>query len=121
MKTYNLISASSWLNTLISATVILTSTAITAKAQSVRGSVAPLPSNVTNGLFAPTQSQRFFQNGREAFEKEVEIFNQPQRYWDNDVLQFDRESIEQMNLLEANANSNLKDFQQELRLDSINH
>ena len=115
MKTHNLVSASSLFNTLAVATIILASAAITAKAQGDLSSVVPLPSDVTNGLFAPTQSQRFFQNGREAFEREVEIFNQPERYWDNDVLQFDRKLIEKMNLLKANANSNLKEFQQEPR------
>lgn len=118
MKTHHLISASSLFNTLTVAIIILTSAAITAKAQSDRGSVISLPNNVTNGLFAPTQSQRFFQNGREAFKREVEIFARPERYWDNDVLQFDRELIEQMDLLKLAADSDLK-FQQKLRLDSI--
>ena len=121
MKTHNLISASNLFNALVVATIILASAAITAKAQSHRGAVVPFPNNVTNGLFTPTQSQRFFQNGREAFEREVEIFNHPESYWDNDVLQFDRESIEQMDLLKADADSNLKDFQQELRPDSTDH
>ena len=99
MKTHGIISASNGFNSLAIAIIVLIFAAIAAEAQSDRGAVVPLPNNITNGLFTPTQSQRFFQNGREAFEREVKIFNHPERYWDNNVLQFDRGLIEQMSQL----------------------
>jgi hypothetical protein len=49
-----------------------------------------------NGLFTPTESARFFQAGRVDFEREVEIFNHPERYLRDDLLQINPELIEQM-------------------------
>jgi hypothetical protein len=49
-----------------------------------------------NGLFTPTEATRFFQAGREDFEKEVEIFNHPERNLRDDLLQINPELIEQM-------------------------
>jgi hypothetical protein len=52
---------------------------------------------VLNGLFTPTESTRFFQAGREDFAREVEIFNHPERYLGDNLLQINPELIEQMN------------------------
>ena len=52
--------------------------------------------DVLNGLFTPTQASRFFEAGREDFAREVEIFNHPERYLSDDLLQIDPEIIEQM-------------------------
>jgi hypothetical protein len=49
-----------------------------------------------NGLFTPTEATRFFQAGREDFEREVEIFNHPERYLQADSLQISPELIEKM-------------------------
>ncbi|MEM8828400.1 MAG: hypothetical protein AAGE96_03465 [Cyanobacteria bacterium P01_G01_bin.19] len=49
-----------------------------------------------NGLFTPTQSERFFQAGRENFEREIEIFTHPEKYLRSDVLKIDPEAIKQM-------------------------
>jgi hypothetical protein len=49
-----------------------------------------------NGLFTPTEATRFFQAGRVDFEREVEIFNHPERYLRDDLLQINPELIEQM-------------------------
>ena len=49
-----------------------------------------------NGLFTPTESTRFFQAGRVDFEREVEIFNHPERFLGNNLLQINPELIEQM-------------------------
>jgi hypothetical protein len=50
-----------------------------------------------NGLFTPTESARFFQAGRVDFAREVEIFNHPERYLGDNLLQINPELIEQMN------------------------
>jgi hypothetical protein len=52
-----------------------------------------------NGLFTPTESTRFFQAGRVDFAREVEIFNHPERYLRDDLLQINPELIEQMDRL----------------------
>lgn len=49
-----------------------------------------------NGLFTPTESARFFQAGRVDFEREIEIFNRPERYLRGNLLQINPELIEQM-------------------------
>ena len=55
--------------------------------------------DVLNGLFTPTQSERFFQAGREDFERrEVEFLNHPEIYLKDDLLQMDSELLEQIDL-----------------------
>ena len=52
--------------------------------------------DVLNGLFTPTQSERFFQAGREDFERqEVEFLNHPEIYLKDDLLQIEPESSQQ--------------------------
>ncbi len=70
-----------WFNSLLFAIAIVMLAAITtAKAQAYF--------DVINGLFTPTQSDRFFQAGREDFEREIELFTHPERYRSNDLLQW---------------------------------
>ena len=105
MKT-NTTNFSSWFKVATVSTILIA--AITpATAQSDPGAIAPsLPNNVINGLFTPTQSQEFFEEGRAAFEREVEIFNNPERYADEDLLQFDRELIKEMEQLQQKETRN---------------
>ena len=76
--------------------------------------------NSLNGLFTPTQSQRFFRTGRERFEREIEIFTNPDKYLNNNLLSIDPAAIEQMN--EPHPNSILKSdpAQYELSPNQIN-
>ena len=56
-----------------------------------------LDASVLNGLFTPTQSERFFEAGREDFEREIEIFTHPERYLREDLLQIDPELRDRLN------------------------
>ena len=47
-----------------------------------------------NGLFTPTSSQRFFEEGRQKFEREVEILTNPERYYGGSLLQINTIDIE---------------------------
>ncbi len=91
MKTNNRDFVFSWVNTLIFATIIGLLAVFTVKAES------NFNFDVVNGLFTPTQSERFFQAGREDFEQEVKFFNYPEQYLRDDLLQIDPEIIEQLN------------------------
>lgn len=95
------------IDTVATVSIIFIAAITPATAQSDRGATVPsLPNDVVNGLFTPTQSQRFFQEGRKAFEREVEIFNNPERYEGEKILQFDRELIEEMKQLQQEETSN---------------
>lgn len=69
-----------------------------------------------NGLFTPTESTRFFQAGRENFEKEVEIFNHPERYLRDDFLQINPALIEQMDRFGQSVNFRSQSGEYELYL-----
>ena len=104
-----------WFNSLLVAIAIVIFAAIkTANAQSN----VNVPTSVLNGLFSPTQSERFFQAGREDFEREIAIFNDPERYLNGDLLRIDPELIEQMNQLQPPDDFGRGNFQYELHLDS---
>lgn len=70
-----------------------------------------------NGLFTPTQSERFFQAGRADFKREVEIFNHPELYLRDDLLQIDPELIEQMDRYNSAVDFKLNDGEYELYRD----
>ncbi|MEM7757689.1 MAG: hypothetical protein AAF298_06160 [Cyanobacteria bacterium P01_A01_bin.40] len=91
MKTDNRNFVFSWFNTLLVAGIIgfLIVTAVKAENN--------LDLDTLNGLFTPTQSERFFQAGRENFKHELEILSHPERYLWDDSLQIDPELLEQMN------------------------
>ena len=63
--------------------------------------------NSLNESFTPTQAERFFQAGREDFEREVEIFTHPERYLREDLLQIDPKLIDRMNEYPPSDNANL--------------
>ncbi len=103
-----------WFNSLLFAIAIVMLAAITtAKAQAYF--------DVINGLFTPTQSDRFFQAGREDFEREIELFTHPERYRSNDLLQIDPKLIEQMNRSRQLLNFELDNSQYELHRDITNY
>ena len=49
--------------------------------------------NTLNGLFTPTKSQRYFQEGRRDFDIQVEILNDPDYYFNQQIPQFDEELL----------------------------
>ena len=73
--------------------------------------------DVLNGLFTPTQSERFFQAGREDFEREIDIFNHPELYPSEDLLQIDPELVGQMNRLGHSVDFKLENGEYELHRD----
>ena len=76
--------------------------------------------NSINGLFTPTQSQRFFRMGRERFEREIEIFTNPDKYLNNDLLSIDPAAIEHMNTPHPNSILESDPLQYKLLPNQIN-
>ena len=74
-----------------------------------------------NGLFTPTQSERFFQAGRENFEREIEIFTHPEKYWRDDLLQIDPKLIEQMNRGQDRTDLDWENSTHKLRIDILKY
>lgn len=103
MKTNKKSLAVDCFNTLVLAVIIEILAAIAVKAQN------HLNVDLLNGMFTPTESERFFQAGREDLEREIAILNHPERYLNGDVLQIDPKIIKQMNQLELPS-----DFEQDL-------
>ena len=102
MKTDNRNFVFSWFNTLLVAAVIGFLTVWAVKAEN------NIDFDVVDGLFTPTQADLFFEVGRGKIEREVEIFNHPERYLSDDLLKIDPEIIEQMD-----RSRKLPDFSQE--------
>ncbi|MBE9048572.1 hypothetical protein IQ255_30050 [Pleurocapsales cyanobacterium LEGE 10410] len=103
MKTHTTI-VFSWFNSLAIAVMIVLVAAIkTAEGENYSNAFESLsiPDNVINGLFTPNQSQRFFQAGREAFEREVEIFSHPERYSREDLLEIAPDAIKRIEPLQT--------------------
>lgn len=63
------------------------------EAQNISVRVQNIPPRVINGLFTPTQSQRFFQEGRRKFELEVKILDNPEDYFNGDILKIPPELL----------------------------
>lgn len=92
----------------IAIALILVGAIATAKAQDgmpqAGGSITIEAQNLTldmpeipiNGLFTPTAAQRFYQAGREDFDREVDFLADPERYLNGDILQMDEELIRQI-------------------------
>ena len=76
--------------------------------------------NSLNGLFTPTQSQRFSRAGRERFEREIKIFSNPDKYFNNDLLTIDTAAIEQMKTPHPSSIFNSDPLQYELSPNKIN-
>ena len=49
--------------------------------------------SVLNGLFSPTEAERFFQEGRRKFEQEITILQSSQYSFSDDILQIDPELL----------------------------
>lgn len=108
-----------WVTSLIMAMAIVILAAMTtAKAQK---SIEPnnIDLNTINGLFTPTESQRFFQAGREDFAREVRIFLHPERYLKDDILQIDPELRQQMYQQRPTANFLAENAQYQLDSSQI--
>ena len=105
-----------WFNSLaLAITIVILAAITTAKAQNYF--------DMINGLFTPTQADRFFQAGRKNFEKEVERFYYPERYSGDDLLQIDPELIEQMDQPQQLPDFGADNFQYdqyELWIDATN-
>jgi hypothetical protein len=65
----------------------------TTKAQN---SLPNIPNSVFNGLFSPNAAQRFFETGREDFEREIKFVGNLERYFNGNLLQIDEKLIEQI-------------------------
>ena len=86
-------------------TILLANSVNVVKAQDI-------PRYVINGLFTPTESQRFFEEGRRKFESDAIILNNPEYYFNDDILQISPE------LLRQEQEQNHSDFGQENNLPS---
>ena len=73
--------------------------------------------DLINGLFTPTQSQDFFQLGREQFEKELEIFIDLENYLNDNLLQIDPALTEQIKLPQQSYRFESSNSQYELLHD----
>ena len=76
-----------------------------------------LDADVLNGLFTPTQSERFFETGREDFEREIKIFTHPERYLSNDLLKINSEIIQRIDLLRDFSGFERENVQFQLFID----
>ncbi len=86
MKTNTLHSISIFCSSLaIAIFLVMVSAMGTAKAQNT------LPNNLNqstlNGLFTPTAAERFFEQGRRQMEREADILANPERYYNDSLLQ----------------------------------
>lgn len=72
-----------------------------------------------NGLFTPTQAEKFFQVGRENLEREIEIFAHPEKYLREDLLEIDPELMEQVNQGQFYSDFDWKNSPQKLHIDDI--
>lgn len=85
MKTNALHSVSFFCSSLIIAIALILFSAMgTAKAQNA---VPRLDEFDSNGLFTPTSAQRFFEQGRRNLDRNVEILEDPEHYFGEDILQ----------------------------------
>ena len=108
MKTNSRSLVFSFFSTLLLALIIGILSVIAAKAQT------GVNSNVVNGLFTPTQAEKFFQAGREEFEREIKIFYHPELYLGDELLQIDSELIKQINRTKAFNDFQVDDAEYEL-------
>ena len=96
MKTNNLHFAVNLIESVFIAVVLVLITAIaTAKAQDSSPRI-PNSNPTLNGIFSPTAADRFFEAGREDFAKEIDFLRDSDKYFNDDLLKFDEELIEQM-------------------------
>jgi hypothetical protein len=65
----------------------------TAQAQN---NVPKIPNSTFNGLFSPNAAQRFFEEGREDFEREIKFVTNSEGYFNGDLLEINEELLEQI-------------------------
>jgi hypothetical protein len=87
------INALGYVKSVIIAIALLLVTDTPARSQA---SIGNIDSSVINGLFTPTASQRFFEAGRENFERETEVLQDSGRYFDGDILEINPQVTKQM-------------------------
>ena len=61
--------------------------------------------NVINGLFAPTASQQFFEEGQENFDRETTFLNNSELYFEREILQIDPALMQKMKKTKLKRNS----------------
>lgn len=78
--------------------IALTIGAITATSAQDNLPAAPTPdfTPAFNGLFSPTAAERFFETGRNNFEREIDFVNDSEDHFSDDLLQLDPELVQQM-------------------------
>ena len=81
--------------TIVAIALVLTTAIAKAKAQDNLPEI-PNSSPALNGVFTPTAAERFFEEGREDFEDEIDFLNNSDDYLNGDLLLFDKELIEQI-------------------------
>ena len=69
---------------MVAIVLILIETMAATKAQNIESNINQ---SVLNGLFSPTASERFFEEGKLNIEREVKILTNPERYQREDILQ----------------------------------
>ncbi|MGK7953476.1 MAG: hypothetical protein AB4368_33010 [Xenococcaceae cyanobacterium] len=66
---------------------------IVGKMNTAQAQNAVVPPNLNqssvNGLFTPTSADRFFEEGRRKFEREIEILTHPEDYYNGAILQIE--------------------------------
>jgi hypothetical protein len=87
------INALGYVKSVILAIALLLVTDTPARSQDNIGSI---DNSVINGLFTPTASQRFFEAGRDDFERETRVMKDSGRYFDGDILEINPEVTKQM-------------------------
>ena len=102
MKTNTLHLITSSLESLVIAIILVLISAIaTAQAQH-NTSFDTNFNSALNGIFFPTAADRFFQVGREDFEREIDFVARPEKYLTGELLQIDAELIKQMQEISVN-------------------
>ncbi len=87
MNTNKLNVVSSFCTSLAIALVIMGNISV---AQAQNTAVPPnLNDSSLNGLFTPTSADRFFEEGRLKFEREIEILTNPEDYYNGAILQIE--------------------------------
>ena len=81
---------------LILAIAIVLATAVaTAKAQQARvqtGNLNPM----LNGVFSPTAAERFFEEGRNFFDREAVFLSEPELYFREDIIKIEPQLLQQI-------------------------
>jgi hypothetical protein len=73
--------------------IVLFSEISTTKAQN---SLPKIPNSVFNGLLSPNAAERFFETGREDFEREIKFVGNSESYFNGNLLQIDEKLIQQI-------------------------